>query len=231
MTNSFSCEVVITRNELNVIAPEARARELFVANFPCSPAMFGKASVSNLRKNRGEVVKGLLVPPPFGDELGCESTDNLHQVVQGTRQVRQFVQLLKRGDCSFIHKVQNYGHSQGLIVINSDPNQLFVMSGEISQSGDVSSNVDLPVSVLVSGNDGESIIQTLRDEQFEGHEAMVQIQLIEVSNEDIKFPHVEGSKEVLQISVSNSWGIHAVSRDNLGQAEFQLFITQPTVED
>jgi hypothetical protein len=40
---------------------------------------------------------------------------------------------------------------------------------------------------------------------------------------------VEGKKEALHISVSDDWGVQAVSRGKSGQNELQLFITQPTV--
>ena len=161
-SNSFICSVVITKRELKQFKLEGR--DLFISNFPCSPAMFGKASVSNLVQEDGVVVEGLLIPPPAGDNVGCKS-----MIDPGIRQLdNNFVQLINRGDCSFMHKSDNYRNARGIIVINSDPNELFVMSGEIPQSGERSS-AELPVSVLVSGNDGALMIKLLHDEQSIGN--------------------------------------------------------------
>lgn len=235
-TNSFTCEVVITKKEAKALNSEVR--DLYISKFPCSPAMFGKASVSNLRQHHGgEVVQGLLVPPPVGDEIGCESPHHVQQLDQLFRQPedelvhdeslldeRHFVQIIYRGGCSFMNKVENHRHAQGVIMINSNPNELFVMSG------DGRSEDDLPVSVLVSGNDGASMVQILHNEQSMGNEVKVQIQLTKDGYDLDKFPRVHGSKEALQVTASKNWGVQAVSRENkAGRNELQLFIIQPTV--
>ena len=231
LSHAFNCLIVITKRESNALKFDER--DTFVANFPCSPAMFGKAALSSLVQNGGEVVEGMLIPPPVGDEVGCQSSNDVHMVNRAIPQLkdengRLTVQLIDRGDCSFMQKTGNYGHARGIIVINTDPNELFVMSGEIPQPGERSST-ELPVSVLVSGNDGASMIQILRDEQSMVNEVNVQIQLTKESDE-VQFPRVLGSKQLLQVTVSRDWGVQAVSREKLGQNELQLFIVQPTIE-
>jgi hypothetical protein len=62
-----------------------------------------------------------------------------------------------------------------------------------------------------------------------GNEVNVQIQLTKESDE-VQFPRVLGSKQLLQVTVSRDWGVQAVSREKLGQNELQLFIVQPTIE-
>lgn len=221
-SNSFTCSVVITKKESKSLKFEER--DVFVSDFPCSPAMFGRASVSNLVQQGGEVAEGLLIPPPVGDNVGCKSPNDVHMVEDDlVHHGRHFVQLINRGDCSFMLKACNYHRAQGIIVINSDPSELFVMSSEVPQPGECS-NDELPVSVLVSGNDGASMIRLLRDEQSRGNAVNVQIQLTKASNE---FPSVQSSKEVLQVSVNNNWGVQAVSRGKLGKNELQLYIMQP----
>eukprot|EP00571_Detonula_confervacea_P007917 CAMPEP_0172332452 /NCGR_PEP_ID=MMETSP1058-20130122/62443_1 /TAXON_ID=83371 /ORGANISM="Detonula confervacea, Strain CCMP 353" /LENGTH=1455 /DNA_ID=CAMNT_0013049737 /DNA_START=662 /DNA_END=5029 /DNA_ORIENTATION=- len=228
-TNSFKCEVVLTKNDSEVA--ENQSGE-FLSNFPCSPAFFGRSHMPNLRRSGGEIVKGQLHSPPPGDELGCRPADDAAQLdqhdscqgnVSGENNV---LQMVRRGDCNFMRKAANHRHSEGIIVINSNPSELFVMAGEKTQPGSNSgcSNDDLPVSVLVSGQDGASIIQILRDEESKGNEVNALIQLLDDND---TFPHVEGSKEALNILASNGWGIHAVPQDqDLEKHGWQLFITQ-----
>ena len=234
-TNSFKCEVVITKKDSEV-GGNGKS-DIFLSNFPCSPAFFGKANMPILNESGGEIVMGSLSPPPPGDELGCKPPDdpspfdegNSCQVNDGRSQDESnAVQMVKRGDCNFMRKAANHQHAEGVIVINSNPYELFVMAGENTQPGsNVCSNDDLPVSVLVSGQDGDSIIKLLHDEESKGNEVDATILLTRERDEWIEFPYVKGSKEALQILASNGWGIHAVpeaqTKENNG---WQLFITQ-----
>jgi len=233
-TNSFKCEVVITKKSNSV---EGKSEpDIFLSNFPCSPAFFGKANMPNLATSGGELVRGLLRPPTPGSELGCRPPDGASPFDQDTfcqvedeSTADEVVQLVRRGGCNFIRKAENHHRNEGIIVINSKPNELFVMAGDKSQSRpeeDCSSD-DLPVSVLVSGQDGDSITKLLHEEESEGNYLVyANILLTKESDEWIEFPHVTGSKEALSILARNGWGIHAVPQADTEKHGWQLFITQ-----
>lgn len=231
-TNSFKCEVVMTTKMKGL--EENQNGFNILSSYPCSPAFFGRSHLPNLRKSGGEIVIGRLKPPPPGDELGCNRPEGADLVDpdNSCRRVHDesnVLQLVRRGDCNFMGKAANYRHTTtGVIVINSNPNELFVMAGEKPQpeSNNGCSDDDLPVSVLVSGQDGDSIIQLLHDEESKGNEVSAQILLTPESGDLIKFPYVKGNKEALQILASNGWGIHAVPQEQVEKNGWQLFITQ-----
>lgn len=107
----------------------------------------------NLRASAGDVVKGILKPPPSGDELGCKPSDSSCLDLDRDSPCQEegeskVVQMIRRGKCNFAQKASNHKQAGGIIVINSNPFELFVMAGEVPKSRD---SDELPVSVLVSG--------------------------------------------------------------------------------
>merc|ERR1711971_1313186 len=65
-SNSFRCNVVIYRQ-----TSEAEEENHPIANYPYSPAFFGKASMTQIKQTEhGIVVKAILKPPPPDDEIG-----------------------------------------------------------------------------------------------------------------------------------------------------------------
>lgn len=181
-----------------------------------------------MRKNGGEYLKGKLSPPPPDDELGCKPHPQLDQEEIREGNDRSNLQIVRRGDCNFQSKAANYQHvAEALIVVNTNPSELFVMSGDKTVPGpDGFSSDDLPVSVLVSGQDGDAMVQVLRDEESRGNEVDTVLHLMGESDEEVMaFPHVKGSMESLQVLAQNGWGITAVPY-NQQNAGWQLFITQ-----
>ena len=226
-SNSFRCNVVIYRQ-----TSEAEEENHPIANYPCSPAFFGKASMTQIKQSEhGVVVKAILKPPLPGDEIGCKLSPSSLETCP-VDDDDGHVQIVQRGNCSFTNKASNHRQAEGIIVINSHPYELFVMSGEkILGTNDPSNDEDeLPVSVLVSGEDGGSILKLLKDEQSKGNEVIANIELVrEEADTLIDFPHVKGTKESLQVLASNGWGVHAVPQSDEQQQQtptWQLFITQ-----
>ncbi|KAK1744404.1 alpha-mannosidase (glycosyl hydrolase family 47) [Skeletonema marinoi] len=117
--NQFSCEVILT-DDLNQNY-----------TFPCAPSFFGKADIAELKKTRGASFNGQLLPPPVGDEMGCNPSN------QAARR-----------------------NAAAMIVVNSSPNELFAMAGAEAGATLVNdcSGEDLPLSVMVNGIDGEAIM-------------------------------------------------------------------------
>ena len=128
-------------------------------------------------------------------------------------------------------KANSRRHSaEGIIVINSNPDELFVMAGDAPGSSSSVGDGDLPVSVLVSGQDGEAILQLMQGERSKGSEPVeATILLTKESEEFLSFPFVTGTKDHLQILASNGWGIHSVPPSQTGKgsgSSWQLFITK-----
>lgn len=227
-SNSFRCNVVIYRQ-----TSEAEEENQPIANYPCSPAFFGKASMTQIKQSEhGVVVKAILKPPPPGDEIGCKPSPSSLETCP-VDDDDGHVQIIKRGNCSFTNKASNHRQAEGIIVVNSHPYELFVMSGEkILGTNDPSNDEDeLPVSVLVSGEDGGSILKLLKDEQSKGNEVIANIELVrEEADTLVDFQHVKGTKESLQVLASNGWSVHAVPQVSEIQQQqtptWQLFITQ-----
>jgi hypothetical protein len=225
-SNSFTCEVVITTHSKSGASDE---EDTVLRSFPCAPAFFGKAQVSHLRGNGGGIVQGLLLPPPSDDEFGCDTQIDMEHLDQNICPRSEFtdtVQIIRRGECSFMNKATNYRQAKGVVVINTHgPEELFVMAGELPQPGvEHDDGDDLPVSVMVSGNDGNRIIQLLAEENEEGVRLRAQIKMTKDGDEVTRFPHVNGSKSGLYALASNGWGVQMTPQEqNNG---WQLFIIQ-----
>lgn len=240
-SNSFTCEVVITVTPNKLGASDEDGTVL--RSFPCAPAFFGKAQLSHLRANGGDFVQGPLLQPPSDDEYGCEPQIDMEHVDQDICPRSEFtdaVLIIRRGECSFMNKATNYRQAKGVVVINTQgPEELFVMAGELPQPGVEHDEGDdfLPVSVMVSGNDGNRIIELLAEENDEGGRLLAQIRLtkdgvdVGVLDEMTKdgfvvtrFPHINGSKSGLYALASNGWGVQMTPQaENNG---WQLFIIQ-----
>ncbi|KAL9181308.1 hypothetical protein ACHAXT_010113 [Thalassiosira profunda] len=228
--NAFRCEVVVTKK--GAAAGESRKAEEFLSSFPCSPAFFGRANLPKLVQSGGEIVKGMLIPPPPDDKFGCRPVGDNSLIDEDGKGEPSGIPLLRRGDCNFMSKANSRRHSaEGIIVINSNPDELFVMAGDAPGSSSSVGDGDLPVSVLVSGQDGEAILQLMQGERSKGSEPVeATILLTKESEEFLSFPFVTGTKDHLQILASNGWGIHSVPPSQTGKgsgsSSWQLFITK-----
>lgn len=157
--------------------------------------------------------------------MGCNPPDTNPADVDQSKLDQ--IKMVRRGDCNFNQKVKNLhlsGH-QGIIVINSNPHELFVMAGEKPQPGsDYSPKDDLPVAVLVAGNDGDELAKIAYGEQIKGNQIDATILLSKQSEQFLEFPLVQGSNEGLSVLAKNQWGIQAVLQS--AEGGWQLFVTQ-----
>ncbi|KAG7365321.1 glycosyl hydrolase family 47 protein [Nitzschia inconspicua] len=231
-----------------------------VAKFPCAPALFGPTHVSNLRNDVAISVEAVLQAPTLGEEYGCSKpggisnaaipdkvemvtgdidADLLHNVC-----ANNVISLIHRGICTFQEKSMNQKQSfnaQGVIVVNTEDDELFVMSGggrgPEEKHGAPS---DFPVTVLVTGSDGQAILDVLESHQTEHsfplHARITLVQdqagmsqtqsgLSIVGN---KFwPAVMGGTGAIQIFSRSGWGVHATQHQRLdrpGEVEWQLLL-------
>ena len=199
--SSFHCEIALQR--AIVLHEEMQDSLVDILTVPCSPGFFGRTTLQSLRKTGGTFSIGNLLPPPDDDEIGCKAPNS------PPPQLKQ-VQMVRRGSCSFQEKTANYrNHADAIIVINSKPSELFVMSGDPSQIDD-----SLPMTVLVSGNDGEDLIRTMTEEKLRGHDVFVTVELKKQNNDLFTdLPYVKGTRENnIQILCKHNWGINAVAQ-------------------
>lgn len=122
-----------------------------------------------------------------------------------------------------------------VIVINTIPDELFCMAGdkEISTSPDGCSQMDFPPSVLVTGHDGDWLLDLFEWEKQDLSAITATVSISKQSEEEIvQFPYVKGSENTLQVFASNGWGAQAVrqneednSNDDNINTGWQLFIT------
>lgn len=156
------------------------------------------------------------------------------------------IQMIHRGMCTFRAKAVNQmknANAVGVIVVNTEKEDLFVMSHGREEEAD---GEQVPVSVLVSGVDGESIIRVIGNDHQDNKtfQYVAQISLLPQQGKmensghivpgvggDVEWPIVKGSNEALQIFAEGGWGIHAVPRTSTGAdktgrrfLDWQLFL-------
>merc|ERR1712070_240973 len=157
--------------------------ERSVAKFPCSPALFGPTSISQLNKVKNLIVDAPLRLPHGNDEFGCDTSsstsvnelvfdDEIHEDLNGDNEgsassyhfPEKVISLVKRGKCTFEGKSMNQKNScnaEGVIVVNSnDADELFVMSG--GGVDEASNDEAYPVTVLVTFDHGQDIFNILK---------------------------------------------------------------------
>lgn len=271
--NSFSCQVeVILREkpteplpeegstETCMLENEGSDSETVMASYPCAPAMFGPAHMAELAGQDGIVIESTYIRRPdenggYGCQLSPESASESQPNV-GDGDVAGSINLVHRGVCTFEQKAylqKNSFHAEAVIVINSEEDELFVMSGGGSTSPGPLTSSDFPPTVLITGADGKDLcFLTETMEIQEESELLVRIsitrdqaQIIESNKElavrdNIFWPAVRARPDAIQIFAKGGWAVHAMQRNlesKNAAAEWQLFLlahnawVQPEAED
>jgi mannosidase alpha-like ER degradation enhancer 2 len=244
--SAFSCEVQVVERkveDVRVLAPESYPLEIeeITVSFPCAPALFGPTMIDRLVKTNGLWYEGNLVPPDADDENGCAETgETFHEIDVNHPQIR----LVRRGVCTFESKAFRMKErgAQGVVVINRDPRELFLMAHGAEQISDK----DIPASVLVSGLDGYELLKLIEKRspgEVTAKVVMVprNIEVDENGNvhatQKLRFPVLQASPDAIQIFASGGWGVHAMNRpieiaatSSLGELqpkrEWQLYLLQ-----
>ena len=261
--DSADAESTVARNE-NVLA-----------KYPCAPALFGPTHISELVESGGIVVESSLSSPKVGDEHGCEGKgmETMPMVVQeevglypsslphgtlpqdeSTQEDADMtcrskgVQMVQRGVCTFQDKSMNQkksGDADAVIVINSEDEELFVMSGGGIDDPEYLDHRNYPPTVLVTKSDGRAIlaaIDTFQESRQDDSEVFARVSLIRDDVQILQteagksfaiegnnyWPAVRASSESLQVFATGGWGVHAVQRSGdkakTAALEWQLFL-------
>ncbi len=145
------------------------------------------------------------------------------------------VQLVHRGKCNFRGKGINQSgrfNAKALIVINSERRKLFIMAGMLTKSQEMS-NVEEPISVLVTKDDGEEIMSILDRYGDEDAPVIASVRVIrrnsaannnetkEDQDKNIKektiWPMIMTSPGNIQVHSSQGWGVGAVKEKDIWQ--------------
>jgi Glycosyl hydrolase family 47 len=267
--NTFSCEVEVFETYPEAVRDdgvddedeeehETRWVEEVLGVVPCAPARFALTAIEELVKSGGISIQARTVSPPHpDDEHGCRrlSDDDPAGDIEPTPpdDENTLVQLVHRGGCSFYAKSVNQRLSRnadGVIVINDSDDEVFVMTATVGDEMVVVDPTSVPVTVLVSGSDGETLMDMISvdkddDEATVGIRISITRQPSHVygagestgteednssDNDDddgMDWPFVVGSEGSLSVFAKTGWGIQASRRS--GREDWQLqLLRRPT---
>ena len=260
--NTYKCQIDVLTVTLSSGQQQAPTNsEKVLASYPCAPALFGPTHMSELITSGGILVEAPLRAPESGEDYGCGDPDpvaNDDAVLppnsfsqssskEGEANVldqtckTNVVQLVKRGVCTFQEKAMNQKklvRAEAVITINSDSDELFVMSGGGVDDPEYSDHNNFPATVLVTGSDGQNILDIMGS--FENEDSNLfarvslirdEIKIVEESktlkvNGNNHWPAVHASSEALQVFARGGWGVHAVQQktDGAKTLEWKLFL-------
>ena len=136
------------------------------------------------------------------------------------------VQLVERGKCNFRAKGFNAldrHNAKAMVVINNDPKGLFIMAGALTKSQELR-NQEEPLSVLVTGEDGNDILQTIEKYNSKGQDIVANITItprleeadneLNVNGDNTNWPKVQTATNSIQIYASQGWGVGAYKQNN-----------------
>jgi mannosidase alpha-like ER degradation enhancer 2 len=248
-SNTFTCQVEVVEKYSDDHAELSESEEI-LARYPCAPAMFGPTSFAELLRTDGVFVEQTAIAPAMHDETGCSrhTTDESHLKGDMVPSIRKDtscnadtsshscsgpIRIVRRGDCSFYNKVAHqrlFYNSNGVIVINTDPGDLFTMS--YTDAGEVFMAPDkIPCAVLVTGLDGDNLLSRLTVVQEDEYaRIIVRVSVsrqgkkiaggVQVDDDDddgeMTWPIVQGQSNSLQIYAKSGWGVQAQRQANAG---------------
>lgn len=234
--NSHICQVEIVQR-LAPLKDGQREDEtdMVLAKYPCAPAFFGPTRYNRLSSTEGMTVEASVQLPKADDESGCINVKN-----DGDNAV---IQLVHRGSCTFQEKsINQKSHAEAVIVINSEEDELFIMSGDESDKDNAVAEQDLPVTVLITGSDGNEFVNLISMyDSLNRAQVFARISLIRngetVVEKGDQFFSVTGNKfwpvlkaenDKVQIFVRDGWGIQATQHSNpdSNSIEWQLYLLQ-----
>jgi len=218
-----------------------------IATFPCLGAMYGRTQMAHLVEAGGVEVEADLRTPDKLDKFGCG--DSVSSEEEENEDHLSFVQLTRRGVCTFRHKalhhIKRKSSAEAIIIINSEQEKIFLMVGNEGDEALEHKIEDEPISVLVSEEDGNSIISLV--EKYESNvahnngnvQALVRIseqqQLTDASSNVVeKWPVVNTASESkkIQVLASSGWGVVAVQNsDSQSDKDWQIMILQHAFND
>jgi len=233
------------------------AGEIIIAEFPCAPALFGPTHISNLDLENTLTVEAAVQAPVPGEEYGCNQKKTTVLAHDDEQEASEFVcdnhviSVVHRGICTFQEKSVNQkeaANARGVIVINTEDDDLFVMSGGFSKDGvEDADDSDCPVTVLVTGSDGQAILDIIDSFEFNEQSQLhariaITPDAVEVSESETNtlsitnefWPGVRASPDALQIFSRSGWAVHALqkpSSSKLAEFEWQLFLMTHDVNE
>jgi hypothetical protein len=164
----------------------------------------------------------------------------------------RIVQFVHRGACAFGTKVANQKKSlnvEAVVVINSEEEELFVMSSGANDFG--ISEDSLPIAVLVTGLDGEELLRTAATARMDDSSGpgnndspiVARISLIRQNAKDVdymkrssdgtvpSFPMVQANPQLLRVFAQGGWGVQALRENTNWQVQLMRHELDVVVAD
>ena len=242
-----------------------RDAEELMAAYPCAAAMFGPTHMNEMAKTDGLTVESTVIRSPdvkggYGCDAkvgGSEQMDtvaswptvvavgadgNQMYIKEESKDDVGSINLVHRGACTFEDKAimqKTQYNAKGVIVINSEDDELFVMSG--GESSEPLKSSELPATVLITGADGKDLCQRTESMKLNGElELFIRIstqrdqaQILEAGKTSLSvhgnrfWPAVRARREAVQVFAKGGWAVHAIQTNNEkrhSKAEWQLFL-------
>jgi len=220
MNNSFHCEVSLRKamdGSKSETKPSSDDSSLasddgtILKRYPCSAATFGPTQLSELVLTKGVIFEGLLQLPRFGEESGCKreilsKQERLDKEVED----EENIQIVLRGDCPFQEKADNQKlrhDSKAVIVVNSEPEQLFVMSTDKVKN---KPKIQSPITIMMSRDDGRDLIKQCTDDTYLNYANIRVMPRDGGDKSSLLKPYLSSSSGMFEIlSQEKLWGIQA----------------------
>jgi hypothetical protein len=261
--NTFSCAVDVLRKNVQqgtMSETEEPVQDELLMTIPCSPSMFGPTQFASLRNQDEIIVESRLSGLMEDNQYGCnvpsplingpipdtfisihdDSEESIEQIEKLDSSVQEpGVQLVQRGECTFFAKAFNSRkEASAVIVINNVDDEVFMMSSSEDEDKDVDP-LDLPLSVLITGLDGEALSTVAREEAAKANTVIARVSVRrrldsigadglivngdgETRTDRIYWPVVRGSADLLEILVESGWGVRGLQIQGNDSKEWQI---------
>jgi len=210
---SFTCEVELYES--------VNSHNRTILGVPCAPALFGPTHVPALHESGSLLVDVPLHTTKDSIGLGCPKEGATWPVASPDEGNLGGVDFVRRGECAFHEKsrhMKQSRQSQGVVVLNTEADELLVMSGDPEEE----QGHEFPVTVLVTGMDGQDLLESADNAtQQVGSRVFVRIKLgtsfssqkgdgrFNLPSSDYGWPVVHGAESTLQVFAKGGWGLHA----------------------
>ncbi len=223
--HSFECKVEVKSRVIDGGNDGDEPHFQAIKSFPCLPATFGPTAMESLLSfgDDGISHESMAQKPDEDDPFGCEKDVHTNTNVLDDESLETnltpSIQLLRRGQCNFVEKslyASKTKNAKAVVIVNNEERGMFIMAS--SPPPKHLTEVEEPISVLVSKHDGDKIIE-LMEEHEEGDivtnvSILPQTNYAKVTEESpkgaldvTKWPLVSSSPDSVQVYASGGWGV------------------------
>ena len=179
----------------------------------------------------------LLPPLQVSENIGIEENEAVVIDVDTHSWEANSIHMVHRGECNFFDKAVNMYKTwnvDAIIVVNSS-DEMFMMSTSAEDMGNIDP-IEIPISVLISKQDGAVLFNQINsDNSIHSRPFLTRIEILrsfspeDIETNQIHWPIIRGTNNVLEIMAEFGWGIHAEHKTEGEYQEWQLSILKHSV--